>query len=108
MRQVNMLLGRLASWLVRLYQLFISPLLPPSCRYYPTCSEYSRVAYERHGFLFGTYLTAARILRCNPWSHGGFDPVPPVKGKPLDSHELYQERDKEREEAKKNLKKHNR
>lgn len=58
------------------YRNFISPLTPPSCRFYPTCSEYSRQAYVKYGFLKGSKLTAYRIVRCHPWHPGGFDPVP--------------------------------
>jgi putative membrane protein insertion efficiency factor len=93
MRTIDLWLGWVASRLVRLYQLAISPALPPCCRYYPTCSEYGRVSYERHGFVYGTYLTAYRILRCNPWSHGGFDPVPPRKGEAVDLPQFYVDRD---------------
>jgi len=97
---MNSLLGILASKLVRGYQLFISPFFPPSCRYYPTCSEYSRVAFERHGFLRGVYLTALRLFRCNPWSLGGFDPVPPAKGQAGDGLPYYQDRDRKRSAGK--------
>jgi len=62
--------------LVRLYQGAISPYLPPSCRYYPTCSAYAAEALERHGFLRGSLLAIRRILRCHPFREGGFDPVP--------------------------------
>ena len=89
MRQINLFLGRIASWLVRGYQLLISPWMPPSCRFFPTCSEYSRISYIRHGFLKGTWLTVARILRCNPWNPGGYDPVPPLKGQAEDGPEIY-------------------
>ncbi len=82
---MNSLLGKFASWLVVGYQKLISPFVPPTCRFYPTCSEYSRVAFLRHGFLRGLWLTVARILRCNPWNLGGFDPVPPLPGEPEDS-----------------------
>jgi len=108
MRAVNMFLGLIASKLVRGYQLFISPLLPPACRYYPTCSEYSRVAFERHGFVYGFYLTAARILRCNPWSLGGFDPVPPLKGSTPDDIAIYQARDKAHNRVENRLRKRDR
>ena len=91
MRAVNLFLGRIASLLVRGYQLFISPLFPPSCRYYPTCSEYSRVSFIRHGFLRGLWLTASRLFRCNPWSRGGFDPVSSAKGDVEDSRQFYKE-----------------
>ena len=62
---------------VRLYQWFISPLLPPSCRYEPTCSAYAIEALQRHGLIRGAYLTTRRLLRCHPWGGSGFDPVPP-------------------------------
>jgi len=58
------------------YQRFITPFLPPSCRYYPTCSSYFIEALEKHGFFNGTRLGITRILRCNPFHEGGYDPVP--------------------------------
>jgi putative membrane protein insertion efficiency factor len=60
---------------IRLYQRFISPALPPRCRYYPTCSAYAVQAIERFGILRGSVLAAWRLLRCNPLSPGGYDPV---------------------------------
>lgn len=57
------------------YQKFISPLLPTSCRFYPTCSEYSREAIEKHGLVRGCWLGIKRILRCHPFYPGGYDPV---------------------------------
>jgi len=62
--------------LVRLYKKLLSPLFPPSCRFYPSCSDYAIQALHMHGFLKGIMLTAWRILRCNPFSKGGCDPVP--------------------------------
>ncbi len=62
--------------LIRFYQLFISPALPPSCIYEPSCSKYTYQAIARHGALKGTYLGIRRILRCHPWAQGGYDPVP--------------------------------
>jgi putative membrane protein insertion efficiency factor len=62
--------------LLRGYQLGISPLLGPSCRFYPSCSEYAIQAIRRHGVGRGLRLTAARLLRCHPFHPGGFDPVP--------------------------------
>lgn len=62
--------------LVRGYQLVISPVLPPSCKYTPTCSHYALDALRVHGPLKGTMLAVWRVLRCNPFSHGGYDPVP--------------------------------
>lgn len=59
---------------VRFYSRFISPALPPRCRYYPSCSAYAVGAVERYGILRGLVLAVWRVLRCNPWSHGGYDP----------------------------------
>ena len=63
-------------WLVRLYQKFISPIKPPSCRFKPTCSAYAIEAFQKRGFFVGLILTVGRILRCNPFCKGGYDPVP--------------------------------
>lgn len=68
--------------LIRVYQLFISPLLGPSCKYYPSCSHYGLEAVRRHGAVLGTAMAVWRVLRCNPWSNGGVDEVP-AKGQPL-------------------------
>jgi putative membrane protein insertion efficiency factor len=65
----------LALGAIRAYQLVISPLLPPSCRYSPTCSEYTRQAIERYGFWRGAFMGLRRILRCTPFHAGGYDPV---------------------------------
>lgn len=66
--------------LVRFYQLAISPWTPPSCRYYPSCSQYALIALERHGALRGTWLAVRRLARCHPWTAGGVDDVPPARG----------------------------
>jgi len=63
--------------LIRTYQLLISPLLPQSCRFTPTCSQYAIDAIKRYGVYRGTYLAIRRILRCHPFSRGGYDPVDP-------------------------------
>ncbi len=63
-------------WLVRFYQLTISPLLGSNCRYQPTCSNYMMEALKTHGLIKGLYLGAKRILRCHPWGGSGYDPVP--------------------------------
>jgi putative membrane protein insertion efficiency factor len=60
---------------IRLYQLAISPALPRRCKYEPTCSRYAVQAVGRYGILRGLVLAGWRLLRCNPWSHGGLDPV---------------------------------
>ncbi|MDE5563887.1 MAG: membrane protein insertion efficiency factor YidD [Oscillospiraceae bacterium] len=62
--------------LIRIYRKCISPLFPPCCRYYPSCSAYALTAVERFGALKGTVLAALRLLRCHPWARGGFDEVP--------------------------------
>ena len=61
---------------LRAYKRFVSPLLPPACRFEPTCSEYAAEAVELHGIARGSTLALARLLRCHPWCRGGFDPVP--------------------------------
>lgn len=66
-------------FIINLYQKYISPLLPRSCRFYPTCSAYGKEAIEKHGVLKGSWLAIKRIVRCNPFNDGGFDPVPPRK-----------------------------
>ena len=63
-------------WLIGLYRRFISPLKPPCCRFTPTCSAYAVEALEKRGCLVGTLLFVGRILRCNPFFKGGYDPVP--------------------------------
>lgn len=61
---------------VRFYQRYISPLTPPSCRYTPTCSQYTVEALQKHGPLKGGWLAIKRIASCNPWGGSGYDPVP--------------------------------
>ena len=65
-----------AMLLIRFYRKCISPLLPRCCKYYPSCSAYALGVIERFGFFRGMWLALWRLLRCNPWSKGGFDPVP--------------------------------
>ena len=68
-------------WLIRFYKKYISVHTLPSCKYYPTCSQYGLEAIERFGAFKGGLLTVWRILRCNPFSKGGYDPVPEKKEK---------------------------
>lgn len=67
---------RIALALLRSYKDRVSPLMPPSCRFIPTCSEYAYEAIERHGVPRGIWLGVRRLLRCHPFSRGGYDPVP--------------------------------
>jgi len=79
------LAARFAAAMVRLYQLTLSPALHAffgpgcGCRFHPNCSCYAREAFFKHGFIVGCRLTIYRILRCHPWSSGGYDPVPGLK-----------------------------
>ncbi|MCM3757693.1 membrane protein insertion efficiency factor YidD [Sporosarcina aquimarina] len=72
---------KLVLLLIRFYQKMISPLTPPSCRFYPTCSHYGVEAVETHGVVKGMWLTIVRISKCHPFHKGGFDPVPTKKEK---------------------------
>jgi len=68
--------ARAAVGLLRLYKRWLSPLLPPACRFEPTCSEYMSEAIVVHGLMRGVWLGVRRLGRCHPWNEGGFDPVP--------------------------------
>lgn len=83
-RAVDRVLGLPLRLLVAVYRRLISPLLPPACRFYPSCSAYADEALARHGLVHGGALTARRLCRCHPFSAGGFDPVP--GGQPADGH----------------------
>jgi putative membrane protein insertion efficiency factor len=69
-------LSLLLRALIRVYQLLLSPVIGPRCRYLPTCSDYAAEAVLRHGALAGSWLGLRRILRCHPWGGSGYDPVP--------------------------------
>jgi putative membrane protein insertion efficiency factor len=71
----------LAIGLIRLYQWCLAPLLPRSCRFAPSCSEYAAEAVARHGVLIGCWLALRRLLRCHPWGGYGYDPVPDAIGR---------------------------
>ncbi len=62
--------------LIKIYQRFISPFFPSSCKFSPSCSKYGIEAINKHGIIKGLVLTVKRILKCNPWSKGGYDPIP--------------------------------
>ena len=67
---------QLLMWIIRAYQLGLSPMLGARCRFYPSCSCYTHAAIERHGALVGCWLGLRRLLRCHPFASGGYDPVP--------------------------------
>lgn len=73
--------AQLAIFLIRGYQRLLSPLLPPSCRFEPSCSQYAIEAYRLHGFFGGFWRMVWRLARCHPWHPGGYDPVDPPKAK---------------------------
>ncbi|NHN56202.1 membrane protein insertion efficiency factor YidD [Calidifontibacter sp. DB0510] len=81
--------NRILAWplviLVRLYQRFISPLTPPTCRFTPSCSAYAVTALQRFGPIKGSWLALCRIARCNPWNPGGVDHVPSKAGQPSET-----------------------
>jgi uncharacterized protein len=72
---------RVLMILIRVYQWTLSPMLGARCRFYPSCSCYAHEAIERHGALAGTWLAAKRLLRCHPFSSGGYDPVPDARAR---------------------------
>lgn len=76
------MLRRLFVLPIRFYQLFISPVLPPACLFYPTCSAYALEAIMTHGVLRGGWLALRRLARCHPWGGSGYDPVPPARRHP--------------------------
>ena len=78
--------------LLRVYQTVISPLTPPTCRYYPSCSQYAVIAVQRHGAIRGGWLALRRLGRCHPWTPGGVDDVPPARDRTTSAHKHGPER----------------
>ncbi|MES2757358.1 MAG: membrane protein insertion efficiency factor YidD [Pseudomonadota bacterium] len=74
-------MSKLLVWLLRAYQLLLSPMMGQSCRFYPTCSNYAIEAVRTHGAARGAWLSARRVCKCHPWHDGGVDLVPPVSDK---------------------------
>ncbi|HEY9277104.1 MAG TPA: membrane protein insertion efficiency factor YidD [Methylotenera sp.] len=70
------MMARILVWIVKAYQLVLSPFFGQQCRFYPTCSHYAVEAIQKHGALLGSYYTVRRLLRCHPWCDGGHDPIP--------------------------------
>jgi hypothetical protein len=77
-----MMLAKFLMAMIRAYRAVLSPLLPPACRFHPTCSAYALDALCVHGGLRGSWLTLRRVARCHPFAPGGFDPVPPCPEEP--------------------------
>jgi hypothetical protein len=71
-----MMMARILIWIVKAYQLVLSPFFGQQCRFYPTCSQYAVEALQKHGAIAGSYYTVHRLLRCHPWCDGGHDPIP--------------------------------
>ena len=70
------MMAHLLIWLIKMYQILLSPFFGQQCRFSPTCSQYALDAINKHGALRGAYYAIRRLLRCHPWHPGGFDPVP--------------------------------
>lgn len=77
MGKTNFRLPKMMCLPIKLYQYLIAPLLPPSCRFIPSCSHYAESAIEQHGAAKGLWMALKRLLRCHPWAPGGYDPVLP-------------------------------
>ncbi|MDF1548551.1 MAG: membrane protein insertion efficiency factor YidD [Bacteroidales bacterium] len=77
MKVLKSILSKILILPVKFYQLFISPILPQTCRHVPSCSNYTIEALQKHGPIKGSWLSLKRISRCNPWGTSGYDPVPP-------------------------------
>ena len=77
MGTIDRILRQIACFPIKLYKYVISPWLKPSCRFYPSCSEYAEGAIKHYGISKGLWMALKRLLRCHPWSRGGYDPVLP-------------------------------
>lgn len=82
MGQINRFVRQIACLPIRFYQLLIRPIIKPCCRFYPSCSEYSLMAIKEFGVFQGIKLACYRLLRCHPWSDGGYDPILSKKENP--------------------------
>ena len=70
------IMARVLMWMIRAYQVVLSPFFGQQCRFYPTCSQYALEAINRHGAIVGGYYAIRRLMRCHPWHVGGHDPIP--------------------------------
>jgi putative membrane protein insertion efficiency factor len=75
MEKINCIIRQLLTGCIRFYQLFSRSIMPPRCRFYPSCSDYAKTAILELGIIKGLWLTFLRLLRCQPWAAGGYDPV---------------------------------
>ncbi len=82
MEQIVSFMRKVVSFPIIAYQYLLSPLMQPCCRFYPSCSQYALLAIQHHGVVKGLWLACRRLLKCHPWSEGGFDPILPNKEKP--------------------------
>jgi len=73
--KVPVIMKKVALYLIHIYRVYFSPFLPPSCRFYPTCSQYAQEAITRYGFVRGGWLSIKRLSKCHPFHAGGYDPV---------------------------------
>ncbi|MBC7697865.1 MAG: membrane protein insertion efficiency factor YidD [Bacteroidia bacterium] len=69
-------MSHILIWMIKAYQVMLSPYFGQQCRFYPTCSHYAIETINKHGAMFGTYYSVRRLLRCHPWHAGGHDPIP--------------------------------
>jgi len=75
LKKIDGFIRYIVIFLIKVYRRFISPITPNSCRFYPTCSEYSMLAFKKYHFFKAFFLSFSRILRCNPFNEGGYDPL---------------------------------